>query len=61
VLLLSQQQKFDDAVSVLDKLIERDYDKQLLIEYIEELDENGLNELESLANSKAYKKWKKKH
>lgn len=59
VSVYSQLQKFDEGIVVLDKLVERDYDKQLLIEYIEEVDENGLNELESLANSKAYKKWKK--
>src|SRR5690606_24729591 len=35
VSLYTQQLKFDDAISVLDKLVERDYDKQLLIEYIE--------------------------
>jgi hypothetical protein len=61
VSLYTQQLKFDDAISVLDKLVERDYDKQLLIEYIEEVDENGLNELESLVNSKAYEKWKKQN
>jgi tetratricopeptide (TPR) repeat protein len=60
VSVYTQQQQFDEALLVLDKLVERDYDKQILIEYIEEVDENGLNELESLANSKAYKKWKKK-
>lgn len=59
VTVYTELQKFDDAVSMLDKLVERDYEKQLLIEYVEEVDENGLNELQSLANSKAYKKWKK--
>jgi tetratricopeptide (TPR) repeat protein len=60
VSLYSKQQKFDEAVLILDKLVTKDYDKKVLIEYVEELDENGLNELEDLANSKAYKKWKKK-
>lgn len=60
VTIYTHLQKFDEALSILDALVEKDYDKQLLIEYVEEKDENGLNELESLANSKAYKKWKNK-
>lgn len=55
-----QNEKFEDALTVLDALIEVYYTKQDLIAYVEELDENGTNELAALASSKIYKKWKRK-
>lgn len=58
---LTLQQKFDEAIEVLDSIIEVfDYDKNELMVYIESTEEDGSNELESLVNSKAFKKWKKK-
>ncbi len=54
------QEKFDEALAVLDLLHEKYYTKQDLIEYVEELDEFGGNELAALASSKVYKKWKRK-
>lgn len=55
--ILTEQNKFNDAVIVLDQLVQ-DYDKDAIIEYIEEKDENGGNILEPLVKSEAYKGWK---
>ena len=54
----TKQQKYDDAITVLNKLVELEYDKDAIIEYLEEDDETGINVLEDLVKSDAYKTWK---
>ncbi|MCF6280357.1 MAG: hypothetical protein L3J14_08425 [Flavobacteriaceae bacterium] len=55
---LSYEGKYEDAVAVLQDLVEQDYIKEELINFIEEEDENGLNELENLVKSEEFQKWK---
>ncbi len=50
--------KFKDATTYIDTLIEDGYDRDDLINYIEEDDINGENILDILVASKTYKTWK---
>ena len=58
LLATSKQSKFDEAITLLNKLVELEYDKDAIIEYLEEDDETGINVLEDLVKSDAYKTWK---
>lgn len=51
---------YPDATKYLDTLIAETYDKQSLIEYIEEEDEYGGNILDAFTKSDDYKAWKLK-
>lgn len=55
---LTYQKRFDEALKIIDSLIEKGYEKNALIEFFEEKEEDGSNSLELLVESKAYKKWK---
>jgi len=55
---LSLTEKFDECVKLLSFLVEDGYEKPDLIEFVEELDEDGENIFEGLAKSDLYKKWK---
>ena len=55
---LAITEKFDECIKLLSFLVEDGYEKSDLIEFVEELDENGENILEGLAKSDLYKKWK---
>ncbi|WP_460218490.1 tetratricopeptide repeat protein [Psychroserpens sp. MEBiC05023] len=55
---LVMMKNYPDTVKYLDRLLEEDYDKQSLIEYIEEEDENGENILDQFMASNDYKAWK---
>nr|WP_321247415.1 hypothetical protein [uncultured Psychroserpens sp.] len=52
-------ENYIDTTKYLDTLVEEGYDKQGLIEYIEEDDENGENILEGYSKSKNFLDWKK--
>jgi hypothetical protein len=49
---------YTDTAKYLDTLIDEDYDKQALIDYIEEEDENGDNILVGFPKSKNFSDWK---
>lgn len=51
-------ENYPDAAKYLDTLIAETYDKQALIEYIEEEDEYGENILDAFTKSEDYKTWK---
>ncbi|TYA92207.1 tetratricopeptide repeat protein [Seonamhaeicola marinus] len=51
--------EYDKCIDLLDVLVESDYLKEDLVDFIEEVDENGINELEDFVKSKQYKTWKK--
>lgn len=57
--LLTLQNKFEESIDVLNILLDQGYDKEAIVEYIEELDDNDENILEPLAKSKEFKAWKK--
>ncbi|WP_347925389.1 hypothetical protein [Pontimicrobium sp. SW4] len=50
--------KFDECVKLLSFMVTEGYEKTDLIEFVEELDENGENVFEFLVASNLYKKWK---
>jgi hypothetical protein len=52
-------ENYADATLYLDRLITEGYDKQDLVEYIEEEDENGENILNGYSISKNFADWKK--
>lgn len=58
LMALTKQDKFTEAVTLIDKLIALDYDRDALIEFIEEPDQNNKNEFNGLIASDAYKDWK---
>lgn len=60
VMAVTQQKKFDAAIIALEKLVDMEFDRDSLIQFIEEPDENDLNEFDLLVASEAYKNWKMK-
>ena len=59
MVLLITMKKNEEAIANLYKLSEF-YEKEDLIDYFEELDDNGENLFEDFIKTKAYKKWKRK-
>ena len=57
--VLSNQEEFTEATKVLDVLITQGYEKTDLINFVEEVDANGQNLLDSLVESSEFKNWKK--
>ena len=55
---LTAEKRFDDAISVLEQLILIGYDKELLVEFVEEDDDFGVNIMQELVDSEAFKAWK---
>ncbi|WP_156115558.1 tetratricopeptide repeat protein [Psychroserpens sp. Hel_I_66] len=53
-------ENYPESANYLTTLVAEGYDKQALIEYVEEKDENGENMLDGFANSKDFSKWKKR-
>ena len=58
LMTVTQQEKFNEAIVVLDKLLEKEFDRDALISYIEDRDENNFNQFDPLVASEAYKNWK---
>ena len=54
-----EKEEYDSAVGILSSLINSGYDKDTIIEFVEEDDENGENILAPLMKTEVYKKWKK--
>lgn len=57
--ILSLTGNFEKCVKLLSFLVDDGYEKSVIIEFVEEKDENGENNLIELVNSDAYNKWKK--
>jgi len=57
---LNFQNRFEDILNVVKNLLEQDYDKDALLEFLEEKEPDGSNALEAFVSSKVYKKWKLK-
>ncbi|SHH44479.1 tetratricopeptide repeat protein [Winogradskyella jejuensis] len=55
--ILTVLNRNDEAIDYLNTLVE-EYDKEDLIEYLEELDENNENVFEDFIKTEAYKTWK---
>lgn len=58
LMAVTQQGEFNEAIVVLDKLVELEFDRDALIDYIEDRDENDFNQFDPLVASEAYKNWK---
>lgn len=56
---LNYQNRFEDTLSIVKNLLEQGYDKEALLEFIEEKDIEGHNALEAFVNSKVYQEWKR--
>ncbi|RED46082.1 tetratricopeptide repeat protein [Seonamhaeicola aphaedonensis] len=56
--MLALKEEFENCITFLTFLVDEGYNKTDLIEFIEEPDENGENNLNNLAESELYKKWK---
>ena len=56
---LSEMENFEACGEFLTFLVNEGYAKIDLVEFVEELDENGENELNNLIKSKVYQNWKK--
>lgn len=57
---LNYQDRFEEIAEVLDKLIKDDYNKDWLVEFVEQKEPDGSNALEKFEASEVYKKWKQK-
>lgn len=55
---LVKMEKYEGVIKELNNLLEIDYTKPELIEYIESDDDFGLNEYDNFIQSKEYKRWK---
>lgn len=55
---LSNQNKFEETIIVINNLIEDGYNKKDLTDFFEEKDEDGFNALDKLVTSSEYIKWK---
>lgn len=58
LLCITKTQQFDLGKRILEQLIDYGYEKTAIIEYVEELDENGENIFDGFAKSKDYLEWK---
>lgn len=56
--VLTLSEDYEACIVFLNFLVNEGYEKGVLIEFIEELDENGDNELNPLVISKPYSEWK---
>lgn len=55
---ISNTKDFMAGIDALEILIEQGYEKPSLIEFVEEINEDGTNEFESFAKSQEYNTWK---
>ena len=60
IIALNFQNRFEEIIVVIEDLIEQGYDKDALLDFLEEKEPDGTNELEAFVKSKLYKKWKRK-
>lgn len=60
IVSLNFQNRFEEIIPVIENLIEQEYDKNELLEFLEEKEPDGTNQLEAFVKSKVYKKWKRK-
>ncbi|WP_299114400.1 M48 family metallopeptidase [uncultured Winogradskyella sp.] len=56
---LTYQERYSDAVNVINTLTKQGFDKNELSDFLESDDEQGINVLEALVLSDEYKAWKK--
>ncbi|GGW67057.1 hypothetical protein DFQ11_103212 [Winogradskyella epiphytica] len=56
---LNFQNRFEEVLEVVKHLIAQEYDKDALLEFIEEKEPDGSNALEGFVNSEVYKNWKR--
>ena len=59
LMCVSNAKDFDAGIPILDSLLEYEFTKTEIIDYVEELNEDGSNEFEDFAKSDAYLNWKK--
>ena len=57
---LNYQNRFDDALKIVKELLDQGYERDALLEFLEEKEADGSNELDAFVNSKIYKQWKRK-
>ncbi|WP_111683964.1 tetratricopeptide repeat protein [Winogradskyella tangerina] len=60
IVSLNFQERFEEIISTVEILIEKGYEKKLLVDFLEEDEADGSNPLEAFLASKVYKKWKRK-
>lgn len=57
---LSYQNRFEETLAIAQNLVDDGYDKNELIQFFEEKEPDGSNQLEAFVRSKIYKDWKSK-
>lgn len=57
---LSYQNRFEETLAIAQNLVDDGYDKNELIQFFEEKEPDGSNQLEDFVKSKIYKDWKSK-
>ncbi|MHA7843441.1 MAG: hypothetical protein ACX93I_08995 [Winogradskyella sp.] len=57
---LSYQNRFEETLAIAQNLVDDGYDKNELIQFFEEKEPDGSNQLEAFVRSKTYKDWKSK-
>jgi tetratricopeptide (TPR) repeat protein len=55
---LISKEEYKETIDVLNNLTKQGYEKQVLVEFVEEKDENGYNEFANLVTSQEYNNWK---
>ncbi|WP_179352470.1 tetratricopeptide repeat protein [Winogradskyella vidalii] len=60
IVSLNFQNRFEDIIIVIEDLLEQGYDREALLEFIEESEADGSNQIDAFLSSKKYKKWKRK-
>ena len=57
IAILTERENYSEATDVLRQLIKDEYDKELIIEYLNEVDESGENFFSPLLESEPYSQW----
>ncbi|WP_296313373.1 tetratricopeptide repeat protein [Winogradskyella sp. UBA3174] len=57
---LNYQSSFKETLNIVKDLLNQGYDREALLEFLEEKEADGSNELEAFVTSKVYKQWKRK-
>lgn len=55
---LTYQERFTEALKIIDNLVLKGYEKKVLSDFIEEKEDDGTNVLQPLVDSDVYQKWK---